>query len=334
MCDSVLGPREGLWEAHIKSVVGRRAAVFAAFAAISVIWGTTFLAIRFALMSMPPLAIGGVEYTVAGLLMTGIAFSRRGARIPSAGQLVQAAVAGGLFFALGVGSLFVGMQFIPSGIGALLSATIPLWVFLLSWLLRMDRRPGIMMMLGLFLGLAGVALLVSPDGGGAFAFDPLGAFLALLGSLSWALGTLYAKNLRSCGSVMDTGLQMLFGGLLLSTLAAVSGQFARVDPASISLLSALSFAYLVLFGAIIAFACYSWLLTVANPSKVASYAFINPVVALFVGWAFGGEAVGLRTLAAATIIILGVAMITLAPGRGERKSEARGMIRLKTRRRK
>ena len=292
-----------------------------AFSAISVIWGTTFLAIRFALQSMPPLVLGGVEYTIAGFLMTGFALTRHGNRLPSPAQLGQAAVAGALFFAFGVGSLFVGMQFIPSGIGALLSATIPLWVFFLSWLFGFDRRPGVFMVIGLILGFAGVGWLVNPGVRGGFAFSPLGTGLALFGSLSWALGTLYAKSIKGCGSHMDTGLQMLFGGLLLLLAAAGFGEFGRTHLASVSLLSVLSFAYLTIFGAIVAFACYVWLLTVAHPAKVSSYAFVNPVVALFVGWAFGGESVTLRTITAAAIIILGVAMITLTPGGSGRPAE-------------
>lgn len=280
----------------------------AAFAAVYVIWGSTYLAIRFAIETLPPLAMASVRFLVAGSLL--YAWARvRGARPPTFRQWKGAAVVGALLFVGGNGAVVLSEQWVPSGLVALLVAVVPLWMVLLDWMWGSRARPGPRVLVGLAAGFGGVALLAGSPGVGRRE-EIFGALLVLLGSLAWAGGSIYSRHApRPDRPRMWVAMQMLTGGALLFPLAAASGELARVDVAHVSMRSALALLYLVVAGALVAFSAYIWLLTVSTPARVGTYAYVNPVVALFLGWALADEPITTRSVAAAVVIVGAVVVI-------------------------
>jgi drug/metabolite transporter (DMT)-like permease len=279
------------------------------FAAIYVIWGSTYLGIRYAVQTIPPLFMMGVRHLVAGGLV--YAWVRwRGTAAPQLRQWGYAGIAGALLFLGGHGVLAWGEQKIPSGLAALLCATLPLWTVLLSRLDGSERKLNGRAWAGLLLGFAGVALLIGPSALGG-RLDLLAAAAVLSSALLWAVGTSYTRAVRMPSStVLSAAMQMVSGGAMLLIGGLLTGEGAQVHLASITLRSVLSLAYLIVFGSIIAFTVYIWLLSVSSPSRLSTYAYVNPVVAVLLGWAAAGEAIGVRTLAATAIILAGVALVS------------------------
>ncbi len=287
------------------------AAVFAAFAAVYVIWGSTYLAIRFAIETLPGFLMAGVRFSVAGVLL--FAWTRlRGAEPPRGAQWRTGAVMGALMLLGGNGAVVWATERVPSGIVALLVATVPLWMVVLDWLHGTGPRPTARVLLGLAVGFGGAVLLVGPDAlGAAHLVDPLRGLAALGGSLSWAAGSIYARRAPQPRSpLVATAAQMLFGGAFLLLLGLATGEGAEVNPAGFSTLSVLSLAYLIVFGAIVAYSAYVWLLRVSTAARVSTYAYVNPVVAVFLGWLLADEPVTPRVVIAAAVIVAGVAVIT------------------------
>ncbi len=290
----------------------------AAFGAVYIIWGSTYLGIRFAIETLPPFLMSGVRFLIAGGLLYGWVLLR-GAPRPGRRAWLAAGTVGALLLLGGNGAVTWAEQTVPSGLAALLIATEPLWITLLDWARPGGTRPGPRAAGGLALGFVGVALLVGPVAlGDAGGVDPVGAVVVVLAALSWAAGSLYAlyAPLPSWG-LQATGMQMLAGGALLTGAGLLSGEWGEVDLAGVSLRSALAFLYLLFFGSLVAFSAYAWLIKVAPPSRVATYAYVNPVVAVFLGWALAGESVTLRTVVAAAIIVTAVALITTYRTRAE-----------------
>lgn len=289
-----------------------RAAVVLGFATIYVVWGSTYLGIRFAVETIPPFLMGGSRFLVGGLLLH--AFLRlRGAAAPDRAQLREAAVIGALLLLGGNGLVNWAEQFLPSGLTALMVGATPLVFAVLEWVLPPRRRPGAAAFLGIALGTAGVAWLqVDGDWSGAF---PLGAMVALaVASVSWALGSLRSKRNHGGGDpFMAASLQMMAGGGLQLVVGTGLGEWARFEPAAVSLRSGLAWLYLVVVGSLLAFGTYIWLLRASTPAKVATYAYVNPVIAVFLGWALAGEAVTASMLVAAAIIVASVVIITGQP---------------------
>lgn len=295
------------------------AMVLLAFAAIYLIWGSTYLAIRFAVETMPPFLMLAVRFGVAGLLL--YAWLRfRGRPRPPAREWGGSAVVGGLLLVGGTGAVAWAEQWIASGLAALIVAIVPVWMVLLDWLRPGGRRPGPAVAAGLLLGLGGVALLVGPiDLSGGGGRQLVGAGVVVLGTISWATGSVHGSRVPVPRAPrMAAALQMCMGGLLLLCIGTAVGEWARLDPGGLSARSVLSLAYLIVFGSLVAFAAYVFLLRVTTPARVGSYAYVNPVVAVFLGWALGDEPVTARTLAAAAIILLGVGLIV------SRRSATRG----------
>ncbi len=281
-----------------------------AFAAVYLIWGSTYLAIRFAVETLPPFLMLAARFLTAGVLM--YTFLRlRGVRRPTAAQWGGAAVVGGLLLLGGTGAVGWSEQWIPSGLAALIVAIVPVWMVLLDWAGPARRRPTRPIVAGLALGLIGVAVLVGPvdlAGGGRMQF--IGSAVVILGTISWATGSVFGNRLPHPSSPwMTAALQMTAGGVLLGLAGTVGGEWARVDVAAVSTRSVLALAYLVVFGSLIAFAAYVFLLRHASPARAGSYAYVNPVVAVFLGWALADEPITGRTLLAAAIILTGVALI-------------------------
>ncbi|MGH9362019.1 MAG: drug/metabolite exporter YedA, partial [Thermoanaerobaculia bacterium] len=285
-----------------------------ALGSVYLIWGSTYLAIRFAIETIPPFLMAGVRFLIAGALLYG--WSRaRGAARPTRRNWLAAALVGACLLLGGNGGVTWAEQRVDSGLTALLVSTVPLWMVLLDWLRPGGRRPGWRVGLGLLLGFAGVTLLVRPGAGGS-TVDPLGAAVLVAASLSWAWGSLASRRLPLPESpLLTTGMEMLAGGGLLVLASLATGEPARFALVAVSGKSLLALGYLIAFGALIGFSAYVWLLREAPPALAATYAYVNPVVAVMLGWAFAGEPLTAGTLAAAAVIVTGVAVITSAQRR-------------------
>ena len=289
-----------------------RGRVIAAFAAVYIIWGSTYLAIAFAIETLPPFLMAAVRFLIAGAILFAWSMTHS-QRPPTLREWKAAVIVGGLLLLGGNGAVVWAEQTVPSGIAALLVAGTPCWMVLLEWLWKGSARPGARTATGLLLGFGGIALLVGPSViSDAAAIDPVGASVLLLGSLSWAVGSIYSRHApRPHGALMSTGMQMLMGGSLLFLAGTLTGEWSRADLGEVSLKSALALGYLIVFGAIIGYSAYVWLLRVSTPARVSTYAYVNPIVAVLLGWALAGETFTLRMAVAAAIIVAGVALITL-----------------------
>jgi drug/metabolite transporter (DMT)-like permease len=275
-----------------------------AYAAIYLIWGSTYLAIRIAVGAIPPLLLMGVRCTAAGLLLLAWSTARR--ERPTAAQWRHAAIAGALMIGVTYGALAWAEQRLASGIAALLSATSPLWLTTLQW--PGAGRPGARTIAGLVLGLAGVAVLVA--GGAVGEVNPTAAGVLIVGTLAWAAGSLYARPPRLPQSAtLGAGMPLLLGGLMLLAVSIATRELSRYDVRTISHASLWALAYLIVFGSVVAFSAYEWLLRIAPASRVGTHAYVNPLVAVALGWGIGGEPITAATGVAALVIAAGVAMV-------------------------
>ncbi|MFI5229326.1 MAG: EamA family transporter [Gemmatimonadales bacterium] len=295
-----------------------RARVLAAFAAVYIVWGSTYLAIRYAVATIPPFFMVAARFVVSGAIL--YAWARaRGSPRPTRREWRDAAIAGALMLGVGNGSVSWAEQRVPSGLAALLAAVVPLWMVLLDWAGPHGRRPRQRVMLGVAVGLAGLFVLVNPRASSTAAgsgVDLGAAIVLILSSLGWAAGSVYNRyGERPHSAVMSTGMQMLAGSVLLLAIGVVIGEPARLHVDQISAASWIGWIYLVTFGSLVGFTAYIYLLRAVSPAKASTYAYVNPLVAVFLGWAIAGEPVTARTLLAAAIILAGVAMITMN-GRG------------------
>jgi drug/metabolite transporter (DMT)-like permease len=294
-----------------------------AFAAVYLIWGSTYLAIRYAIETLPPLLFASTRFLVAGGIL--YAWARwRGAEKPVWSNWRPSLIIGGLLLLGGNGAVVLAERTVPSGLAALLIATEPLLIVLLDWM-RRGNRPSGRVSLGLALGLLGMVLLVGPTNiAGENQVNLLGAGLILVATVSWAAGSLYAMRATLVRSpALAAGMQMLAGGAWLLIAGLARGEASQFTLSNVSLRSTGALVYLILFGAIIAFTSYSWLLRVTTPSLASTYAYVNPVVAVILGWAVAGEPLTLRTIIAAAIIVAAVIIITTYKSAGRRVEEAR-----------
>ena len=300
-----------------------KALVLAAFAAVYVLWGSTYLAIRFAVETVPPFLLAGVRFTIAGALLSAFALARGAAR-PTRENWKAAAIVGTLLFPLGNGVVVWAETRIDSSMAALLVATEPFWVVLLLWL-RAGVRPRPFVIAGIVAGFAGLIMLVgrsSVPGAGA---DVVSAAALVGASISWAAGSLYARKAPLARSpLLSAAMQMIAGGIALLLLGALTGEPGRLDIAAVSTRSVVAFGYLVIFGSLVGFSAYSWLVTVAAPARVATYAYVNPVIAVLLGWALAGEAITTRILIAAAVIVGAVALIVADQSRATRNVPTTG----------
>ena len=287
-----------------------RSQILIAFAAVYVIWGSTYLAIRFAIETLPSALMLGTRFLGAGGIMY-IWLRARGAKAPRAIHWRSAAILGILMPVFGTGIVVWAEKRVPSGTAALLVAIEPLWIVLLQWVHPNGKRPSAAVIAGVALGLAGLYLLVDPGGtkahGNFFAEGVL-----LLAALSWAIGSLYSRSApRAEAKFLGTAMEMLVAGAVLITLGLAGGEAGHFSFAAASGKSWMALLYLITFGSIIAYTAYVWLLRTVSPTLVSTYAFVNPVVAVLLGWAFAGEPLNARTIAAAAVIVGAVALITI-----------------------
>jgi drug/metabolite transporter (DMT)-like permease len=291
-----------------------RTRIVLAFLAIYVIWGSTYLAIRIAIETLPGFLMAGVRFLSAGLVLLA-ALRMRGAPWPSRAEWRSAAVSGTLLLLGGHGAVVWSEYRIASGLAALLIATVPVWMVILE-----RRRPTGRTLAGLVLGMGGLAILFGPRAfGGGEPVDLLGGGAVVLGALLWARGSLYSRDAPAPSSPLSgPALQMIAGGVALLAAGLLTGESARVDPSAFSTRSLLSLLYLVVFGSLIGFTAYVWLLRVCPASHVATYAWVNPIVAVLLGALFAAEPLTARVALAAAVIVAGV--ILVLGGREARRS--------------
>ena len=281
----------------------------AAFAAVYLLWGSTYLAIRFGVETIPPFLMAGTRHLTAGLLL--YAWMRAsGAPRPSGRHWASAVSIGGLMLLGGNGLVTWAEQRVPSGLAALIVATVPIWMAVLA-AAEKKRRPSAFVIAGLAIGLGGIGLLVAPSRlGGGERVDPLGAVALLAAALSWSIGSLYSRRAPLPASILTAvSMEMIGGGCLLWITGLLFHEGARLDLHAVSAKSALSLVYLVIFGSLVGFSAYVWLLKVTTPARVSTYAYVNPIVAVLLGTLLAGEVFTLRIGLAAASIVAAVALI-------------------------
>jgi drug/metabolite transporter (DMT)-like permease len=283
-----------------------------AFAIIYFVWGSTYLAIRVGVREVPPFLLAAMRFLIAGLVLYGWMIAR-GERSPTGRQWASASLLAILIFVLDYGLVFWAEQSVPSGIAAVMMATIPAFMALSEIIFLRTQRLTVRLTLALSIGIGGVAVLMSRslNLGGA-PIDLVGAAALTVASMSWSVASVISRKLPLPPSkVMSSGAQMLAGGVFLALTAAALGEFRGFHPGTISRGAWLSLLYLIVAGSIIGYTAYVWLIHHESPTKVGTYAYVNPVVAVVVGYFLGGESLGLRTILGTLFVLLSVVLITM-----------------------
>jgi drug/metabolite transporter (DMT)-like permease len=293
-----------------------RAKVVAAFLALYVVWGSTYLFIKWTVAEIPPFLMGAMRHGIAGVILFGIAMSQRAPK-PTRQQWGVAALVGILLLGLGNGMVNWATLRVPTGLAALIVSSVPIWIVLVDWLRPGGVRPTKRIFTGLAIGSIGIGGLVWSAGGtGGAAVSGSRALIAcvglVIGSISWAVGSILSRQLRrQPHGVLATSMEMVTAGAALGLFSLLIGDFAEFDIGAVSTGAWLSLAYLVGAGSLIGFTAYTWLLRVSTPAKVSTYAYVNPVVAVALGWAFAGERLAVSTFVAAGLLLAAVATLTL-----------------------
>jgi drug/metabolite transporter (DMT)-like permease len=281
-----------------------------AFASIYFIWGSTYVAIRYAIQTLPGFLMAATRFMTAGAILCAWAYWQ-GARLSGPTPWRIAFATGFILLLLGHGSVVLAIHWVPSGLSALLLCTTPIWVALLEWVLPGGKRPGGRVSAGILLGFLGIIMLVGVGDLRNDEIDLLGVAILLMSSVAWGAGTIYSRRVQiSSSPLMTSGMQMFTGGLLLFCVSILNGDLSRFHADTISIQSVLAFGYLTFFGSIVAFTAYSWLVKVASPARAVTSSYVNPVVAVLLGHAVAGEALTYRMMLAMLTIVLGVIVIT------------------------
>ena len=302
--------------------------MIAAFAAIYIVWGSTYLGIKYAIETFPPFIMAGTRFLFAGAVLYLIATRTAEYEKPKAIHWRTSLIVGTLLLLGGNGGVVIAQHYISSSLAALLVATEPFWIVILSWLWLKNGRPDWRVALGLVIGFVGVAMLITGqniEGGflnGGF-YQWLGTFAVLAAAMSWAAGSIYGlKSPVPKSSLLTAGMQMIAGGAMLLMVSLLKGEWWSFDVAAVSTRSWLAVGYLIVFGSLIGFTAYSWLLKNAQPSMVATYAYVNPVVAVLLGWGIAGESLTAQMLAGAAIVVVSVALVTRQKPKAEGEQAA------------
>jgi len=285
-----------------------RATVVFSFLSIYLIWGSTYLAIRYAVETIPPLYTAGLRHLMAGTILLVWCLAKR--LRPTWAQVRASIIIGTFFFLIGHGTLHWAEQKVPSGLASLLIASEPIWVFLLTAIASRQWRLNATLLAGIFLGLGGVGLLMGRSalnsGPGVF----IGSLAILLGALSWSVGVIYSRRSHLSGHpLLLSALSLLAGSFQLLLAGTVAGEYRGFSLMSVTLRSWLALGYLILFGSVVAFTAYNWLLEHYSPTLVATHTYVNPIVAVLLGWLFAGEAVTLTVLLSAALVIVAVMLV-------------------------
>lgn len=292
--------------------------VLLAFLCVYVVWGSTYLAILYTLETMPPFLMAAARFLSAGSILY-LYCRSRGIPKPTGKQWRDAVIVGGLLLLGGNGAVVWAELHISSGLAALLVSTVPIWMVLLDWIRPGGNRPASRVFYSLALGFVGVSFLLGPTDfstpevspSGETSWGHLGGLVVLVGALCWATGSIFSRNVAQPQSaLLVTAMRMLGGGGLLVLVATVTGEWSDLSISAISMKSWLALLYLVFFGSILAFSCYVWLLRVSTPARVGTYAYVNPVVAVFLGWVGAGEEITPRILFGSALIVGSVMLIT------------------------
>jgi drug/metabolite transporter (DMT)-like permease len=289
-----------------------------AFAIIYFVWGSTFLAIRVGVREVPPFLLASMRFTVAGLALCVWTIARR-ERFPRGREWASAFALAMLIFVLDYGLLFWSEQRVPSGIAAVMLALIPVFMALSEIVLLRTQKLTVRLALALLIGIGGVAVLMSRslNLGGA-PIDRVGAMALIIASITWSIASALTRRLPLPSSkVMSSGVQMLVGGLMLGLVAGLLGEFRDFHPASVSRGVWFALAYLIIAGSIIGFTAYIWLIHHESPTKVGTYAYVNPVVAVLVGYFLGGETLGIRTIVGTLFVLVSVIVITTTKAKAQ-----------------
>jgi drug/metabolite transporter (DMT)-like permease len=306
------------------STPARKSLIILAFAAVYLIWGSTYLGILFAIQSVPPFLMAGSRFLLAGLIMYAIA-RFQGVPHPGLATWKSALIIGACLLLFGNGGVTIAEKWVPSGLAALLVAIVPIYIALLSWMTGTAPRPTRVVWVGLVAGFIGVGILVgpaftAPAGGNHFA---LGVSILLMGSFLWSAGSLYSRSIAHSPSlILTAGQQMICGGSLLLLTGFAFGEHHGFALKQVSMLSAGAFAYLLLIGALVGYTAYFYLLRHCDPAKVATYAYVNPVVAILLGTVFAHEHLTWRTVLGAGLIVGSVALVITAQQFMPRRVEA------------
>ena len=290
--------------------------VLLAFGIVYFVWGSTFLAIRVGVREVPPFLLAAMRFLLAGIVL--YAWMRvRGTASPRGREWLSASLLAVLIFVLDYGLLFWAERRVPSGVAAVMLATIPVFMALSEILFLGTQRLTVRLAFALLVGIGGVAVLMSRSLGlGESAIDPPGAIALLVAAMSWSVASALTRKLPLPASKpMSSAAQMLCGGVLLALTSAALGEFRGFHPLAVSRTAWIALAYLTVAGSIIAFTAYVWLIHHESPTKVGTYAYVNPVIAVALGYFFGGEAVGARTLLGTLLVLVSVIVITTMPAR-------------------
>ena len=294
-----------------------------AFAIIYFVWGSTFLAIRIGVHELPPLLFAAMRFLAAGLILYGWMVAR-GEPSPTMRQWLSICLLAFLIFVIDYGCLFWAEQRVPSGIAAVMMATIPVFIALFEILFLHTQRLSLRLAFALIVGICGVAVLMSHSLNlGTAPISRTGALALILGSISWSIASVLTRRLTLPGSkVMSSGAQMLAGGIMLTLASAAIGDLHNFHPSAISRAAWLALLFLIVFGSLIGFTAYVWLIHHESPTKVGTYAYVNPVVAVLIGYFLGGEALGLRTILGTLFVLISVIVITTTPAKKSTLTQA------------
>ena len=290
-----------------------RLALLLAFFIIYVVWGSTYLAIRYSVETIPPLLVVVVRQGLAGIAIFAYAWFL-GYR-PTGREWRASIVLGTLYFAIGHGSLHWAQTIVPSGLAALLIASEPIWIAIMAAVVSREERLTAKTVLGLLLGIAGVGLLMRAEAGPGHARLLLGCIVILASAVAWACGVMYSRNpALPKDPIARAGMAAMCGAAMLLVAAAFSGELSRAHPSAFSARSVWALVYLITFGSIIAFTTYTWLLDHCSPTLVSTHTYVNPIIAVLLGWLFAGERLDARILIAGLVTLLAVFLISRGTG--------------------
>lgn len=290
------------------------ASLWAALLTVYIIWGSTYLGMRFAIETIPPFIMAGFRFLAAGVILYAV-MRLRGAARPQPVHWRSTLIIGVLLVGGGPGLVGWSEQFIPSGLAALVIATVPMWIVLLDWLYSGHKNPGWQVIAGLLIGFIGLILLIDPFN---FSGAEQGQTISLIGvggllmaAFLWSNGSLYSRKAPLPDSpLLGTSMEMMLGGAFLLIISLIAGDWRGFDPAGVSMRSMLALLYLITFGSLVAFSAYIWLIRVTTPARATSYAYVNPIIAVILGWLLADEMMNGRMIIATTIIVGAVVLIT------------------------
>ena len=284
--------------------------IFLAFSALYLVWGSTYLATRFAVATIPPFMMIGVRSLAAGLILNFISRYRNAEKVKRE-NILPLITLGALFFLAGHGLLSWAQQYVPSGMAAVLVTAEPLWIFGIEWFFLKDTRVKLKGIFGLFLGFAGIVYLIhSSSAGTAFNHNLLAPVLIVAGTLSWGGGAVYSRVANVPRSpLLSSGMELIFGGILVLIASFIFGEPSKFNVSQVSMKSFCALLYLIVFGSVIAFSAYIWLLNHTSATRISTHTYVNPVIAVFLGWLIADEQITTALLVATAIIIISVYLV-------------------------